>query len=260
MLQNLDKKVLASGLVVAIAFVIAASAFKENRPTCNNFIFNTYAYVTFMTVWIIACNLYFIDYVKTNPKSNNNNNNNNTLFLVLSPINMILLFIVSIVLLYQVMTTPAEQVVRKHTLLLLFLSVFSIFTVRLTQRIQNQDPQALARLATTFFSIVVAASVFAFSFPNMIKTWWIFALLVALIGIIIARITMAILGYSKSSPENQTLSTFGAFIFTLFIAYDTKVAAAASRTCREGKADYIRYSTDLFLDFLNLFSNLEDLS
>lgn len=260
MLQNLDKKVLASGLVVAIAFVILASAFKENRPTCNNFIFNTYAYVTFMTVWIIACNLYLIDYIKTNPKSNNNNNNNTSLFLVLSPINMILIFIVSIVLLYQVMTTPAEQVVRKHTLLLLFLSVFSIFTVRLTQRIQNQDPQALARLATTFFSIVVAASVFAFSFPNMIKTWWIFALLVALIGIIIARITMAILGYSKSSPESQGLSTFAAFIFTLFIAYDTKVAAAASRTCREGKADYIRYSTDLFLDFLNLFSNLDDLS
>ncbi len=260
MLQNIDKKVLFSGLVIATAFIILASAFKDNRPTCNNFIFNTYAYITFMTVWIVACNLYLIDYVKSNPKSNKNNKPGSTLLLVLSPINMIILFVLSLVLLYKLISTQSDQTFRKHSILLLFLSVFSIFTVPLTERIQQKNPQSLAQLTTTFFSIVISASIFAFSFPNMIKTWWIFALLIALIGIIIARITISILGYSKNSQESQSLSTFAAIVFSFFIAYDTKIAAAAAKTCREGYADYIKYATNIFLDFLNLFSNLEDLS
>ena len=61
MITNTDKKILFSGLAIAIAFIIMASAFKNGRPTCNRFIFNTYAYVTFMLVWVSASNIYLID-------------------------------------------------------------------------------------------------------------------------------------------------------------------------------------------------------
>ena len=256
MINNIDKKILFSGLIVAIAFVILASAFKNGKPTCNRFIFNTYAYVTFMIVWIAAANLYLLDYIKTQQKSPNKNQ---SALVVISPLNLILLFIFSLFLLLQLVKTPSTEPVRKHILLVLWLTVFSVFTADTAHSIQNKNPQALAQLITTFISIVVAASSAAVLFPNVIKTWWIFALMIALVGLIIARIIFAVAGYDKTTPQQQTLSLVASVIFSLFIAYDTKTAMIASKICKEGNADYIRYSTDLFLDFVNLFSNLDDL-
>ena len=45
-------------------------------------------------------------------------------------------------------------------------------------------------------------------------------------------------------------------LFTLFILYDTKRVQENSKTCVEGKADYINESLNLFLDILNIFQNL----
>ena len=256
MINNIDKKILFSGLIVATAFVILASAFKNGKPTCNRFIFNTYAYVTFMIVWIAAANLYLLDYIKTQQKSPNKNQ---SALVVISPLNLVLLFIFSLFLLYQLIKTPSTEPFRKHILLVLWLTVFSVFTTPTAQSIQSKNPQALAQLITLFFSIVVAASLFAVVFPNIINSWWIFGLLVALIGLIIARIVFAFLGYDKTTPQGEILNMISAVIFSLLISYDTKMAMIASKMCKEGTADYIRYATDLFLDFLNLFSSLDEL-
>lgn len=260
MINNIDKKILFSGLAIAIAFIILGSAFKNGRPTCNRFIFNTYAYVTFMIVWIAASNLYLLDYIKTQPTKNGENNGENpTPLFITSSLNLFILLIFSLFLLYQLIKTPSSEPFRKHILLVLWLTVFSVFTTPTAQSIRSKNPQALAQLITLFLSIVVAASLFAVVFPNIIKTWWIFGLLVALIGLIIARIVFAVLGYDKTSPQGETLNMISAVIFSLFISYDTKMAVIASKICKEGNADYIRYATDLFLDFVNLFSALDDL-
>ena len=223
MLQNIDKKF---SFRPCHCNCIYHPRQRIQRQSTHAIIYlNTYAYITFMTVWIVACNLYLIDYVKSNPESNKNNKPGSTLLLVLSPINMIILFVLSLVLLYKLISTQSEQTFRKHSILLLFLSVFSIFTVPLTERIQQKNPQSLAQLTTTFFSIVISASIFAFSFPNMIKTCdfrpfnrtnWNYH----------RQNHNIILGYSKNSQESQSLSTFSAIVFSFFIAYDTN--------CRRG--------------------------
>ena len=84
--------------------------------------------------------------------------------------------------------------------------------------------------------------------------------MIGLIGVIIARIIFAIIGYSAASSQQRGLSYFTILLFTFFVSYDTKVAIAAAKTCREGAADYISFSTNLFLDFLNIFSNLSSVS
>lgn len=257
MITNTDKKILFSGLAIAIAFIIMASAFKNGRPTCNRFIFNTYAYVTFMLVWVAASNIYLIDYIQS--EKTKDNQNQNQLQIITSPLNQIILFIFSLFLLYQLIKTPSTQPIRKHSLLVLWLTIFSVFTTPLAHSIQNKNPQALAQLTTLFLSIVTAASLFAVVFPNIIQGWWIFGLLISLIGLIIARIVFSISGITRGSPESSKLSMVAAVIFALFIAYDTKSAMVASKYCQEGKADYIRYATNLFLDFVNLFSNVDDL-
>ena len=143
---------------------------------------------------------------------------------------------------------------------LLWLTTLSIFTIPLTERIQRTNPNGLAQLTTTFLSIIVSASAVAVILPSLIKSWWIFPLMIGLIGVIIARIIFAIIGYSAASSQQRGLSYFTILLFTFFVSYDTKVAFAAAKTCREGAADYISFSTNLFLDFLNIFSNLTSVS
>ena len=267
MLQDLDKKVLFSGLVLAFALVIFASAFKAGKPTCNRFIFNTYSYIAFMTVWVIAANLYLIDYAKTNTSTDNSQSNTpesskrtKSAMFVLSPLNLVILFFVSLYLLYRTMILPVYKPLQKHFMALLWLTTFSIFTIPLTERIQRTNPHGLAQLTTTFLSIIVSASAVAVILPSLIKSWWIFPLMIGLIGVIIARIIFAIIGYSAASSQQRGLSYFTILLFTFFVSYDTKVAIAAAKTCREGAADYISFSTNLFLDFLNIFSNLSSVS
>ena len=267
MLQSLDKKVLFSGLVLAVALLILASAFKNGKPTCNRFIFNTYAYVAFMTVWVVACSLYLIDYVKTNKSSAANQSNtpessktSKSAMLLLSPLNLVILFFFSLYLLYRTMVLPAYKPLQKHIMALLWLTTFSVFLIPLTERIQRTNTDALAQLTTIFFSIIGSATAVAVLLPSLIKSWWIFPLMIGLFGVIIARLIFGIIGLPMSSPEQKGLSYFVIILFTFFVSYDTRVAMQASKICREGQADYILFSTNLFLDFINIFSNLFNVS
>lgn len=91
-------------------------------------------------------------------------------------------------------------------------------------------------------------------------------LLAALIGLIVTRLLI----YTFATPEERAkaenwLALMGVAIFSLFIVYDTQLMKANARMCksllRSGrKPDYPAESLGLFLDFLNLFENLGDLS
>jgi len=80
----------------------------------------------------------------------------------------------------------------------------------------------------------------------------------ALIGLIIARIALAFLGLGGVNTEfwNQFLSWAGTILFSLFVAMDTQALKKRIR----GTPDYINLSLNLFLDIINLFQNIEDIS
>ena len=186
-------------------------------------------------------------------RENKDNQNQNQLQIITSPLNQIILFIFSLFLLYQLIKTPSTQPIRKHSLLVLWLTIFSVFTTPLAHSIQNKNPQALAQLTTLFLSIVTAASLFAVVFPNIIQGWWIFGLLISLIGLIIARIVFSISGITRGSPESSKLSMVAAVIFALFIAYDTKSAMVASKYCQRRKSRLYSICNKPFLGFCKSF-------
>ena len=102
----------------------------------------------------------------------------------------------------------------------------------LTERIQRTNPDALAQLTTTFFSIIGSATAVAVLLPSLIKSWWIFPLMIGLLGVIVARLIFGIIGLPMSSPEQKGLSYFVIILFTFFVSYDTRVAMQASKICR----------------------------
>ena len=90
-------------------------------------------------------------------------------------------------------------------------------------------------------------------------------LLAGLIGLIIAQLVLLALGTPEEKKKGiQWLQIFGVVLFSLFTAYDIQVLRVNARACRASKnrnfqPDYPVESLGIFLDFINLFVNMDSL-
>ena len=80
-------------------------------------------------------------------------------------------------------------------------------------------------------------------------------LIVALIGLIVARLVLIFSGMSNPdstdfTKTNTLLSWFGTILFAAFVAYDTQLLKLRQKK----PYDYVQSSLGLFLDIVNLFS------
>jgi len=87
-------------------------------------------------------------------------------------------------------------------------------------------------------------------------------LLAGLLGLIVARIGLLIaLGTGVDAQSvisiNTVLSWIGTGLFTIYVAMDTQRLKLDAKATK--KPDYIKSSMELYLDILNLFSNVGDL-
>jgi len=87
-------------------------------------------------------------------------------------------------------------------------------------------------------------------------------LLAALVGVVLGRIGLLIAMGSGVSQEtllnvNSGLSMIGTALFSIYVAYDTQQLKRDAKS--KAKPDYIDASLGLYLDFLNLFSNVGSL-
>ena len=87
-------------------------------------------------------------------------------------------------------------------------------------------------------------------------------LLAGLVGLIIARILLALFGTEKEKAQGgEMLRLFGVALFAVFTAYDVQILKAGAKSCKRARnagfpPDYPRESLGLYLDFINLFSSL----
>jgi len=82
-------------------------------------------------------------------------------------------------------------------------------------------------------------------------------LLVALIGLIVARVGTLFLSDTKESTTSahSVLSTIGTGIFAMFVAYDTQQLKEDAQQ-KKKHPDYIMATMGLYLDLLNLVTNV----
>ena len=91
-------------------------------------------------------------------------------------------------------------------------------------------------------------------------------LMAGLVGLILARLLVGALGTpAEQKAGNSFMDVIGVALFAVFTAYDVQLLKQGSKFCRmlnrKGiKPDYPRDSLGLYLDFLNLFANIGDLS
>ena len=222
--------------------IILVSAFKNCKPTCNRFIFNTYAYVTFMILGILLVH----DMVLNNTNMDTSGR---------PGMMFIILFILSLFVLVFLLMIPAKKTVLKHVMLVIWLILFGSITYPITERALNMDKDVLNQIVTIFIVLVSTSTGIVFLKPDLISRSLGFPLLVGLSTLIISQILFMIFGFNKNM--NIFITLFSIVLFTVFISYDTKRAFDASKKCIEGNANYINYALSLFLDFINLFSSLE---
>ena len=93
-------------------------------------------------------------------------------------------------------------------------------------------------------------------------------LLAGLLGLIVAQIVGIVLGLTGAVTAQtfrdmaQVFAWIGTVLFTVFVAYDTqqmKVRAGAMARSKTTNPDYIEASLNLYLDVINLFSNIGSL-
>ena len=91
-------------------------------------------------------------------------------------------------------------------------------------------------------------------------------LMAGLVGLILARLLVAALGTpAEQKASNSYMDVIGVALFAVFTAYDVQVLKQGSKFCRmlnrRGiKPDYPRDSLGLYLEFINLFTSMGDLS
>ena len=86
-------------------------------------------------------------------------------------------------------------------------------------------------------------------------------LLAGLVGLIIGQVVVMLFVDEKKGAF-RVLDSVAVLLFAVLTAYDIQVLKEVKKMCKyiRGGPDYPSASVGLYLDFLNLFSNIADLS
>lgn len=204
---------------------------------CDNYLFNTYLYLILAVAIILAT----IDTMSYNKVFFNG-----WARFVIAVFSIILIVIIS--------NISAKHFLTKHLLFIIFIALMASMLYPLY--IHNKI--LFNQTALTTLILLVILSFIAMFFPQYIGNNWITYLTIALIGLIIARIVeMGFSWYNKKESKNvysRIISYISILVFIMFVLYDTKKVQEHAKLCIE--ADYINESLNLFLDGINLFSNI----
>lgn len=219
-------------------------SFNPMRFHCDNFILNNYLYI--ILSWGIM--------LTTVASLKHNNVSLHTLFT--GPFT-ILLSLSSIALLLGLLFMPPTLFLTKHILYIFQIILMGVLIYPLY--VNNIDLFKQVGLSTLI--LVSTLSLVIYLFPNIMKDSIYTYLFIGLIGLTIARLVEVFMVYKNKkidSNYNRILSYISVFLFSLFIMYDTKRLFIGAQNCTN--PDYINNSLNLFLDSVNIFTNMYNIS
>ena len=122
-----------------------------------------------------------------------------------------------------------------------------------------QDKGTLARVLTLTTGVFAAMTAVGFYDSGNFLGLHTY-LIAGLVGLIIAQLLVLLLGTPEERRKGiQWLNLIGVALFSLFTAYDIQVIRVNAKLCRLGKnvqPDYPVESLGIYLDFINLFTNM----
>jgi len=146
----------------------------------------------------------------------------------------------------------------KYVVAIAFAAVLGQILTKFVKKLE--DKKTLDDVLITVAGIFLAMTAVGFYDNQNILGFGVY-LFAALIGLIIARLllVLGLLGGASEksvSSANTALSWFGTALFTVYVAYDTQ---RIKEDARRKRKDYINSSMGLFLDAINLFTNVGDI-
>ena len=171
-----------------------------------------------------------------------------------SPMVSIVQFIIIFALIF--MMSWAKPGPYKYMLFIAFAYLFGQMMAPVVQRAEEKG--ILREVLASVAGIFVAMTILGFA-DNQHFLQFGPCLIVALIGLIVARLILIFAGMSSPESTDFTktktlLSWFSTILFAAFVAYDTQLLKLRQKK----PYDYVNSSLGLFLDIVNLFSGQVD--
>ncbi len=223
-------------LIVIVVFFGYTMSFKNDMPSCNDYITNVYLYVL-LALLITAFSILFIAkrrYAVTSTKS-------------------LLFFAIAIISLFALFMIPPDQVLLNHLVWLAFIISLSV-SLYVIWRYSRYRGTLTSTLAIVFL-LVAGLTIIAHLRPEWVNLGWGSTLTVALFAGILAWLIPMLFDTGRDMTNYyKGLSAIFVFIFMILILYDTKMLRVKARNCVV--PDYPADSLGLFLDIVNLFANI----
>jgi len=239
----MNSDILKYVLIVALSvFGIMKNSVSLNpiRFHCDNYILNNYLYI--ILSWGIVLTTVATLYNKNVALSS----------LFTGPFT-ILLSVGSIMLLVGLLFIPPSYFFTKHIMFIFQIILMGLIIYPLY--VKNVPLFKQVALSTLF--IMVALSMVVYLKPDIIKQNIGIYLLIALFSLLIGRLVEMFLVIKNKKPYNnysRILSYIAVALFSIFIMYDTKRLIVGAQNCVN--PDYINNSLNLFLDSINMFTNM----
>jgi hypothetical protein len=242
--MNLDTSFILPLLLLITIVLISIYGFENGQPTCNNFIFNTYLYLSFSILLLGIFSRYISKIMKLTSQTH------------------IFGFVFSFLLVLYMATrqtyqSSIEDVVFSHLAWIAFIFCISMsFSLYFDVPFFRKQMFDVSMIVSYVFLVM---SSIVFLFPDFFASTYNIAtstLLVSLIVIILSELTMLL---SSSSNKNALLKYYkyttylSIVIFSLYVSYDTSKMFALSEKCTK-MPNYPKTSVNFFLDIINLFS------
>lgn len=235
--------------LIILMYLINKYSFTNLKPTCENYVTNTYLYLAF-SILLVAL---LVNVLNNICSSNTINSLKNILcnipFLLFS---LLAQFVLVFVIFFTRKDYSKNGHVLNHILWISFLLLFSVSFRTLFMYINNYDIVYTIFLTFIIFLIMSLAVYINPSFFERSYKFAITGLFVALIVIIISEI---ILIFYKNKLAQKYITYFGIIVFSLLISYDTIELFNLAKNCVE-YPNYPKSSLDFFLTIINLFTDL----
>ena len=218
-------------IAIPILFgTIYFSAFKNGKQTCDRYFVNYFLYLlTSLSVYLYSSNELDFGITKNAIKG-----------------------LVAVILLFGLLFAfhKVDNIYLKH---IIWFSIIIILGIIGKKYHEKFDEKEIKSVLKKLIIILVVCVGIALTFPNLLKSSFEVALL---FGLIITIILSIVDRYFFDKKYSKTLSYVIIFIFSFFVMYDTKRVMEFSKKCSSGKTGYLENVLDMFLNIINLFSNL----
>jgi FtsH-binding integral membrane protein len=147
----------------------------------------------------------------------------------------------------------------KYGVALIYCAVIGQLMSSLVKKLEHKE--LLVQVMASVLGIFLGMSVIGFLDNQNILGFGGY-LVAGLLGLLVARIGLLVAygvgaDASSISSVNKILSWIGTALFAVFVAYDTQLLKKEAKSLK--KPDYVNSSLGLYLDIINLFSDVGNL-